>query len=341
MEDDHLTEAQRRAVDWLNEHIERDPRELQKGCKLDYGHHQLNPKEDLGALKVLPTEICCQILEYTDVKSLLVFRRVNQRAMATVDEMPAFKKVMTYARDTVRLAIYIHTAQTFTIGQLYDKLCQQKCDSGCGKHAPYLDVFKMTRQCLRVGGECGVSEGPVNQTRLANSFWKPLDRTDSTFAFAMYTSSAEPAFDQLKDSGLPCFSIVHEGGRVAYYDHDEAHEFLLNKGFTKTIFLRPPFAPGFLHLPPSGWKQATVRAPWISSKGQGFVHSDFCEKCVAVASRSPPATRVRRSLSAVGRSRFIPPVSKIAFGPSEWLANHLREGHSDGQLSHGSLDDSG
>lgn len=62
-------------------------------CPLDYSRHECEPSTDLGMLDKLPMEIKEDILEQIDLESLLVFRRVNKKAMAVVDGMAKWKKV--------------------------------------------------------------------------------------------------------------------------------------------------------------------------------------------------------------------------------------------------------
>ncbi|KAF2821473.1 hypothetical protein CC86DRAFT_250435, partial [Ophiobolus disseminans] len=84
------------------------------------------------------------VLDELDVKSLLAFRRVNQYAMETVNAMSDYKKVMRLVPSSVRMAVAIDTAHTFSMKQLLAKLCQKHCDGdNCGKLAPYIDVFNL------------------------------------------------------------------------------------------------------------------------------------------------------------------------------------------------------
>lgn len=73
-----------------------DPDALLEHCPLDYGRHSPVPVTSLGTRDVLPTELRCQIIGDVDMKSLLTFRAVNQKAVATVDNMTEFKKVQCY-----------------------------------------------------------------------------------------------------------------------------------------------------------------------------------------------------------------------------------------------------
>ena len=101
-----------------------DRETLRKQCPLDHGRHNLiRPQEDLGELSKLPTELQHLILDGVDVESLLNFRRVNQYAMHTVNGMSDYKKVMRQAPNSVRMAVAIGTAHSFSFKQLVEKLC--------------------------------------------------------------------------------------------------------------------------------------------------------------------------------------------------------------------------
>lgn len=182
-----LADAQQRAVKQLNLNI-LDPEILRSHCPLDHGRHIPVPKASLDILTSLPPELHFEILGRVDLQSLLVFRRVNQKAMATRDGMSEFKKVnsyptltlaalnrqeiLEYTPNTIRMAIGIRTAHTFTIKDLFAKLCQKSCDMGCGRMAPYVDVFKLSSRCLWVGGLCDRSVGPENVLRLNLPIWR-------------------------------------------------------------------------------------------------------------------------------------------------------------------------
>jgi hypothetical protein len=74
---------------------------------------------------------------------------------------------MRLAPNCVRMALGIDTAHTFNITQLFEKLCQMKCDGkDCDTYAPYLDVFTLTRMCLSVSGGCRIPLGPIKSNYL-------------------------------------------------------------------------------------------------------------------------------------------------------------------------------
>ncbi|KAH7063838.1 hypothetical protein BKA63DRAFT_609002 [Paraphoma chrysanthemicola] len=322
MEGDQLTDAQRRAVMILNRQI-LDPRVLLKNCLLDYGRHEVKPKYDLGGLDLLPTEIRCAILENIDVKTLLVFRAVNKRAMATVDEVPCFKKIMINAPNTVRMAIGIRTAHTFTIKQLHDKLCQETCDSGCGRPAPYIDVCMLSRRCLWTGGACDRSMGPQTAYELSFLFPWERDPAESDLVYQIQPDDV-PSFRAIPERyGHNLFrvdGISPKDADIIFYDVALAERFFVEKCGSKP--LRDD--KGSRHRLDSTWTYSAVLAPWLSIKGKHAVHGSFCEKCLAAESRR----RLFEGLFGIGASERN--VSFMAFGPSEWLVKHLEEAHGDG-----------
>jgi len=73
------------------------PKEYQAfQCPLDWGNHEISPSTSLGDLARLPLELQQDILGYIDLKSLLEFRRVNQRAMEVVNSIVAFDRVIRH-----------------------------------------------------------------------------------------------------------------------------------------------------------------------------------------------------------------------------------------------------
>lgn len=94
---------------------------------------------------------------------------------------------MTHAPNCVRMAIAIQTADTFSIKQLFLKLCQKTCDGeSCSKLAPYLDVFTLARRCLSVSGGCLHPCGPMNKELLNGGIGSyDEDRFPSRGFFAM------------------------------------------------------------------------------------------------------------------------------------------------------------
>jgi hypothetical protein len=131
---------------------------------IHYPRHNLHPTQDLGTLRQLPVELQHLILGNADFESLLTFRRTNRLALQTVDSLHALTKSIKFAPNTIHMALAIKTAHTFSIAQLFAKLCQTHCDAHtCANLAPYIDVFTMTRRCFGVGSPCARVPPPASQ----------------------------------------------------------------------------------------------------------------------------------------------------------------------------------
>lgn len=100
-------------------------------CALDNGHHYPTPTYTLAVLDQLPLEIVYMILIRSGIRSLTDFRRVNHRAMQTVDSIPQYKAIVTHVSVSLRGILTIGSGCLITCQDLYDKLCTAKCDV-CG-----------------------------------------------------------------------------------------------------------------------------------------------------------------------------------------------------------------
>jgi hypothetical protein len=70
----------------VNDYI-LDPIIFLEGCPLDHGRHILKPKHNLGSFGSLLIELQHCFSDEVDLKLFVVFRRVSQSAMVTVDGM--------------------------------------------------------------------------------------------------------------------------------------------------------------------------------------------------------------------------------------------------------------
>jgi hypothetical protein len=133
MHSNTLTRQQLISLRILNENI-LDPKTLLKHCPLDYGRHVFHQTGHIGMFGRLPLEIQHKVLSHVDIYTLLTFRRVNQSAMAAVNSMLDYKKVMAEAADSIRMTVAIKTADRFTMTQLLAVLCQKYCtEDNCGQ----------------------------------------------------------------------------------------------------------------------------------------------------------------------------------------------------------------
>jgi hypothetical protein len=263
MSSSDLTPLQRTSLYILNDNVfDRDI--LRKQVPLDHGRHTLNPQQDLGDLDKLPTELHHLILEELDIEFLLTFRRVNQQAMKTVNSMPSYTKVMRQATNSVRMAVAIKNAHTFSMKQLVEKLCQKQCDGkGCGKPAPYIDVFSLQRRCLSVGGGCPFPEGPVSEE--ASGELSISDELDSAPIRSFRASPGKYG------SHWNQFEVSSDED-TTFYDYHEFYSILYEyedaclRGRVEAELDR-------------AWMLCSVMAPWLSKRGSQVEYGVFCDLC--------------------------------------------------------------
>lgn len=194
-------------------------------------------------------------------------------------------QVMINAPNAVRVAIDIQTAHTFTIKQLYAKLCQQQCELGCGKPAPYLDVFKLRRTCLWVGGACDTSPGPKGIPELSSTVRKlavspelpnksqdgqtrshPVKKSHKTSLYEtskLIHASCLPSFlahemtSKTPEVGLPSTEDPEMSGRRSrshHFDYQQATDILTSNGYMRK-------APKPNRLPNRTWNRMLIRMP--------------------------------------------------------------------------------
>lgn len=65
-----------------------DENELEHTCLSDLGRRKIYPQHDLRLLDPMPLELLSNILVRLDIRSLIDFRRVNQRALQVIDSIP-------------------------------------------------------------------------------------------------------------------------------------------------------------------------------------------------------------------------------------------------------------
>ncbi|KAK3392390.1 hypothetical protein B0T20DRAFT_463656 [Sordaria brevicollis] len=109
---------------------------------------------DLGILNILPTELIIPILNHCDIRTLLYFRLLNRHALSLVDLCPGYLPIRQHAPNVLRGILAIETGKYWTLPQLWNKLCQNTCDSPpttCnsrgGSFAGYLCLLKGKRYC--------------------------------------------------------------------------------------------------------------------------------------------------------------------------------------------------
>lgn len=101
----------------------------------------------LENLEHLPLELMNMLLIQHDIQSLTNFRRVNQRAMQVIDQIPQYKRIFLYAPSTIQGILSINTGTSFSCQELYTKLCTAECDT-CGDVGGYLYLVTCRRVCF-------------------------------------------------------------------------------------------------------------------------------------------------------------------------------------------------
>jgi hypothetical protein len=260
MSSSDLTPLLRTSLYILNDNV-FDREKLRRQVPLDHGRHNLSAQQDLGELDKLPIELHHLILEDLDVESLLTFRRVNQQAMKTVNSMPSYTKVMRQAQNSVRMAVAIKTAHTFSMKQLVENLCQKQCDGeDCGKSAPYIDVFSLKRRCLSVGGGCPFPHRPMSLTELSSYDEFEFPQVRSFRGITGKYGSYWNEFEIFPDDNTT-FYHYHEFFSILYGNGDNRF-----RGRVEA------------ELDPS-WTLCSVMAHWLSKRGSQAEYGVFCDLC--------------------------------------------------------------
>lgn len=124
-----------------------DDIDLERFCPLDIGRHCLEPKTDLGLLDSLPLEILSDILIQLPVRSLMEFRRINQRAMQVIEFIPQFQTTTRYALSTLRGILSIQLGAHVTWQDLFHAITSTKCEA-CDDFAGYIYLLDCSRVCF-------------------------------------------------------------------------------------------------------------------------------------------------------------------------------------------------
>lgn len=122
-------------------------------CPLDNGKHTnsdttTTADKSLGHLERLPLELINMVLMQLDIRSLTDFRRVNRRAMQTIDNIPQYGKIVTHAPISLQGTLSIGSGRYFSCQDLYKALCTANCET-CGKTGGYLYLITCRRVCFQ------------------------------------------------------------------------------------------------------------------------------------------------------------------------------------------------
>ncbi|KAM3423853.1 hypothetical protein BST61_g1250 [Cercospora zeina] len=124
-----------------------DENELERTCPLDLGRHHVDPQHDLGALNGLPLEILDDVLIQLDLRALMDFRAVNQRAMQVVDSIPQFRTIVKHSTSSLRGILSIEAGSDSTCRDLYQALSSARCEL-CNDFGGYIYLLDCSRVCF-------------------------------------------------------------------------------------------------------------------------------------------------------------------------------------------------
>jgi hypothetical protein len=204
---------------------------------------------------------------------------------------------MEHASNAIRMAIAIRTAHTFTIKQLFLKLCQRYCDgAGCEKLAPYIDVFTLTRRCLSIDKGCRGQISPLNHSEAsklaASKSWLDCTRVTShdseTHIVSAFTSSQLLRNDRTPFAARHFYALagtygnqwtlrrtIHAHDDPIFYDFhdlkaaipdmDNEQYSTIERAFSSTI--------------DTTWNSCSTTAPWLSKTDMGAEYGVFCDQC--------------------------------------------------------------
>jgi hypothetical protein len=123
-----------------------EPVDLERGCPLDNGRHEMQDTATLGTLESLPVELAHTILLGLDLQSLTTLRRVNRRMRLTIDSIWQYNEIITYASNSLRAALSINVGTSISSRQLHTELCSQECVT-CGRFGAFLYLLTCSRVC--------------------------------------------------------------------------------------------------------------------------------------------------------------------------------------------------
>lgn len=130
-----------------------DTEDLQHACPLDQissktpsASHMQDTTASLGRFEELPLETMQNILSNTDLSTLTLLRSISKPMNHLVNALPDYKKLVTHSPDALRALLSTHTAQYFTVIDLYNALRAQDCFL-CGRFGAFLYLLKCRRCC--------------------------------------------------------------------------------------------------------------------------------------------------------------------------------------------------
>jgi len=102
----------------------------------------------LGTLDVLPLELQHEILRQLVLRNITTFKSLNSRAQMVVTSLPEYRDLASHAPGAIRALASTGIDSYFTLSQLFDLLCVQRC-SLCNDFGDFLFLPALTRCCAR------------------------------------------------------------------------------------------------------------------------------------------------------------------------------------------------
>lgn len=129
-----------------NNLVTLDGADLARHCPLDNGRHTPAPRHLLGRLNDLPPEVLVAVLLSLDLVSLTTFRRVNNRAMETVDSIAEYSRIVQHCPDVLRAVICLG-ATSYDCATLHRTLCQWRCRRCTSRFGSQIYLITCQRVC--------------------------------------------------------------------------------------------------------------------------------------------------------------------------------------------------
>ncbi|KAJ6786817.1 hypothetical protein PWT90_02645 [Aphanocladium album] len=103
-------------------------------------------QQQLGELKILPTELLHHILLDCDMRSLAHLQRTNKSMKAVVDSVPARRDVMEHSLDLMRILQATGADRFLACRDIHAALCRHRCED-CDCPGAYLYLLTCRRLC--------------------------------------------------------------------------------------------------------------------------------------------------------------------------------------------------
>lgn len=174
---------------------------------------------------------------------------------------------MTHTANCIRMAFAINTAHTFSINQMFSKLCQKRCDlEECYSDASYIDVFTLSRRCLSTGPHCQWTLGPRSKQNFEEHFLLP-DRPEL------------PArnFRAVIGDYVHATMRIGQSDDLIFYDYGDLKASMISANFV--IEGSIPTWERDSDFYNNNWSLCSTTAPWLSFNDSRAVYGVYCDIC--------------------------------------------------------------